>query len=108
MWQSFGKRLQQAILRRRERESRGRERRRIVGTSNEEEGNDDDQGKCKKVVGDRRKISSEDLAKVKSGEALDGGLVFVGEFDLRRARLEVGQSILDETGWKPRRSGQEV
>ena len=29
-------------------------------------------------MGDRRKISSEELAKVKSGEALGDGLVFVG------------------------------
>ena len=71
-------------------ESRGRERRRIVGTSNEEEGNDDDQGKCKKVVGDRRKMSSKELAQVKSGEALDGSLVCVGEFDLRIARARSG------------------
>ena len=49
-------------------ESRGRKRRRIEdGTSNKEEGNDGDPDK--KVVGDRRKISSEELAKVKFGEA---------------------------------------
>ena len=78
-------------------ESRGRERRRIVGTSNEEEGNEDDRGNCKKVVGDRRKISSEELAKVKFGEALDGSLVCVGEFDLRRARLEIGWR---QAGWR--------
>ena len=56
-------------------ESRGRERRRIAdGTSNEEEGNDDDQhcndqdctgdkSKGKKVVGNRRKTSNEELVK---------------------------------------------
>ena len=55
--------------------------------------------KGKKVVDDRRKTSSEELAKVKSGEALGGGLLYV-----ERVRSSKGpgskwaKSILDETG----------
>ena len=53
-------------------ESRGRKRRRI-----EDDHHGQDRSKGKKAVGDRRKISSEELAKVKSGEAPGGGLVYV-------------------------------
>ena len=54
-------------------ESRGRMRRRIG-----DDHHDQDRSKGKKAMGDRRKISSEELAKVKSGEALGDGLVYVG------------------------------
>ena len=54
-------------------ESRGRKRRRT-----EDDHHDQGRSKGKKAVGDRRKISCEELAKVKSGEALGDGLVYVG------------------------------
>ena len=54
-------------------ESRGRKRRRI-----EDDHHDQDRSKGKKAVGDRRKISSEEMAKVRSGEALGDDLVYVG------------------------------
>ena len=83
-------------------ESRGSKRRRIEdGTSNKEERSDDDRdcndqddkgdmSKGKKVVGDRRKISSEVLAKVKSREAHVWAWEMWGEFDLRRAQARSG------------------
>ena len=84
-------------------ESRGRKRWRIEDeTSKKEEDYDDqdywvDKSKGKKVVGDRRKISSEELAKVKSGEALGGCPENVGSSIPEGPGFEVGQSFPDET-----------
>ena len=72
--------------------SRGRKRRRI-----EDDHHDQDRSK-----GDRRKISSEELAKVKSGESLGDGLVCVGRV---RSSKDPGSKWANpfrmKKGWEP-------